>query len=274
MTVCHRVRPCRRRSNGRPGWRHRESARPDRSRKSAARRPWSAPIAWAAECRSPVDRKHADTVVAAIGDVDVAAGAIDRDLGAGRIAGEIGRRRTQHVKRRELAGPAILPVGRDRGIELVQHIGQRAPRVEADMARPSTGTGGDARASRPARHACVEAVGDDAVAALARDIEESALGIERDVVRIHADLLGLVRAELAADDRQLRVGTQAPVTPHRQHADRVAGVVGDGKVPAGRIEGQMHRIVAAGRLAVDQRELSGGRSTAKAVASVRAPCTE
>src|SRR5438874_2299477 len=92
-----------------------------------------------------IDRKHAYAVMAAIGDIDVAAGAIDGDLGAGRIAGEIGRRRTHHVERHELAGAAIPPVGGDRGIKLVQDVGQRTPRMEGDMAWPGTGAGSRAR---------------------------------------------------------------------------------------------------------------------------------
>ena len=57
------------------------------------------------------------------------------------------------------------------------------------MTGPRAGTGSDAR--RLDQHAAprVEAIGDDTVAAFARHVEEAALAIERDMVRIHAAML-------------------------------------------------------------------------------------
>src|SRR5690242_11393069 len=82
------------------------------------------PLARRERTLSRVDPEHTDAVVAAVGGVDVAAGAIDPDLRAGAVAGEVRRSRRNALDRRELAALAILAIGRERRIELVDHIGE------------------------------------------------------------------------------------------------------------------------------------------------------
>ena len=215
------------------------------------------PLARRERALGRIDAEHADAVVAAVGDVDVAAGAIDRDLGAGAVAGEFRRRRVYDLQRRQLAAGAVLAIGRDRRIELVDHVGERAPRMEIDMARAGAGPGGDFVGVDGEAALGIEAIGDDAVGALGRQVEEAALAIERIVVRPHVLLLGAVRPQRALDRRQGRVGAERAVRLHGKHRDRVGAVVGDEQELAGRVEGEMDRIVAAGRLAADHAQMAG-----------------
>src|SRR6202011_2759349 len=69
------------------------------------------PLARRERALGRIDGEHADAVVAAVADVEVAAGAIDRDLGAGAVAGELSRRRRDRLQRRERAAAAVLAIG-------------------------------------------------------------------------------------------------------------------------------------------------------------------
>src|SRR5918994_5396174 len=215
------------------------------------------PLARRQRALAAVDAEHADAVVAAIGHVDIAAGAIDRDLRARAVAGELRRGGRDRLQRRERAASPILAGGGDRRIGLVDDVGPRLGGVEIDMAWGGT---------RPRRHArgldqdlvpCVEAIGDDGVGALARHVEEAALGVERNVVHAHGALLGAMRAERAGHGGEGAIGQQAAVVRQREDGERIGAVVAHRKEAAGRIEGKMDRIVAAGRLAVERRQLAG-----------------
>src|SRR6185437_1450130 len=133
------------------------------------------------------DPEHADAVVAAVGRVDVAAGAIDPDLGASAVAGEVRRRRRYALDRRELAALAVLAIGRERRIELVDHIGERLGGMEVDVPRRRTGAGGDLVDVDGDAALGIDPIGHDAVGALVRHVEEAALPVDWIVVR--ADVL-------------------------------------------------------------------------------------
>jgi hypothetical protein len=77
-------------------------------------------------------------------------------------------------------------------------------------------------------------------------------------VRVHAALLDLVRSLRAGDGGERGVTAKAAVVVHQQRRKRVRAVIGDSEEPAGGIEGKMHGLEAAGRLAVDvsQRSLA------------------
>ena len=131
--------------------------------------------------------------------------------------------------------------------------------MEVDVARRGAGTGGDARGLDQHAALGVETIGDDDIGALARHVEEAALAVERDVVHAHRALLDAVRPQGARDRGERAVGQQAAVGGDRQHGERIGAVVADGEEAPRRVEGEMHRIVAAGRLAVERREVAGAR---------------
>ena len=200
----------------------------------------------------PVDREHTHTVVAAIGDVDVAAGAVDADLGARAVAREGVGTGGHGLDRRQRR--AFLPIGRDRRIKLVDHVGERAGRMKVDMARAG---------ARARRHAArldsdatfrVETVGDDDVAALARHEEVLALAVERIVVRADVALFTPVRADRAGHGGERRIRTKAAILGDRQGGDRIGAVVAHDQEAAAGIEREMDHVVPAGRLPVQHRD--------------------
>ena len=141
--------------------------------------------------------------------------------------------------------------------------------MEIDVAWPGAGTGRHARGLDQHAAPGIEAIGDDAVAALARHVEEAALA---DRAGCRADTCcaaGSVRAELARHARSAsgraagcRRRRPAARRPNRWCSWQIA------RIAAGRVEGEMHRIVAAGRLPIEKRELAAScRSMAKDVAS-------
>jgi hypothetical protein len=69
----------------------------------------------------------------------------------------------------------------------------------------------------------------------------------------------MVRCWKRCGPRKRAIGQQAAVIGERQDGQRIRAVVGDGEKPGARIEGEMHRIVAAGRLAVQHGELAAFR---------------
>ena len=125
------------------------------------------------------------------------------------------------------------------------------------MARCGAGAGGHARGLDQHAPPGVEAIGDDDVGALARHVEEAALAVERDMVHAHGALLEAVRPQGPGDGGESPVGHQAAVGGDRQDGQRVRAIVADGEEALRRIEGEMHRIVAAGRLAIEWRDMAG-----------------
>src|SRR5580698_9908591 len=121
-----------------------------------------------------IDAEHADAVMAAVGRIDVATGEIDPDLGAGAVAGELRWRGGDPLERRELAALAILAIGRDRRIELVDRVGQRLARMEVDMARRGAGAGGDLVDMDGDALLRIDPIGHDAVGALVGHVEKAA----------------------------------------------------------------------------------------------------
>ncbi len=214
------------------------------------------PLARRERALGRIDGEHADTVVAAVGDVEVAAGAIDRDLGAGAVAGELGRRRRDGLQRRQGAGSPVLAVGGEGRVEFIGDVSQRLLRMEIDVTRRGAGTGRHARGFDQHAALGVEAIGDDDVGALARHVEEAALAIERDVMHAHGALLDAVRPQCPRYGGESPVGHQAAVGGDRQHGERIGAVVADREEAARRVEGEMHRIVAAGRLPVERRDMA------------------
>ncbi len=211
-------------------------------------------------CQRALDgiyRKHADAIVAAVGDIDVAAGAIDLDLRPGAVAVELRRRRRNRLQRHERARAAVLAISRQRRIEFVDDVGQCFTRMEIDVPRRGAGTGRDARGLDQHAALEVEPIGDDDIGALARHIEEAALPVERDVMHAHGALLEAVRSQGSGDGGERTVAFEAAVLGNGQHGERIRAVVGDGQETARRIEGEMHGIVAAGRLPVERRDMAG-----------------
>ena len=125
------------------------------------------------------------------------------------------------------------------------------------MARAGAGPGGHLVGVDREAALGVEAIGDDAVGALGRQVEELALAIERIVVRPHVLLLGAMRPQRALDRGEGRVGAERAVGLYGKHRDRIGAVVGDEQELAGRVEGEMDRIVATGRLAADHPQVPG-----------------
>src|SRR5215208_7004833 len=223
---------------------------------------WRAAMGWHPLARrqralGAIDAEHADTVMAAIGDVDVAAGAIDPDLGARAVAGEFRRRGRDRLQWRERAALPVLAIGGDRRIELVDDVGQRPGRMEIDVARRSARPRGHARSFDQDLPLRVQTIGYDGVRALARHVEEAALTVERDVVHAHGALLGAMRAERAGHGGERAVRQQAAVVREREDGERIGAVVARREETAGRVEVEMDGIVAAGRLAIERRQAPG-----------------
>ena len=82
------------------------------------------------------------------------------------------------------------------------------------------------------------------------------LPVERNVVHAHGPLLEAMRTQRAGHGGKRAIWQQAAIRRDGQYRQRIGSIVGDGEKPARRIEGEMHRIVAAGRLAVQHGELA------------------
>ena len=119
------------------------------------------------------------------------------------------------------------------------------------------GTRGDA--CRLDQHAppLVEPIGDHGVGALARDVEEATTAIERDVVHAHRLLLEAVRSQRSGHGRQRAVGQQAAVAGDRKDRQRVRAVVADDEEAFVGVEGEVHRVPAAGGLPVERADAAG-----------------
>ena len=190
----------------------------EETRRTAQRRH---PLARRERAFGRIDGEHADAVVAAVGDIEVAAGAIDRDLGAGAVAGELGRRRRDGLQRGQGAGSPVLAVGGEGRVEFIGDVSQRLLRMEIDVTRRGAGTGGHARGFDQHAALGVEAIGDDDIGALARHVEEAALAIERDVMHAHGALLDAVRPQRPRYRGKRAVGQEAAVVGDGQHGQRI-----------------------------------------------------
>ena len=131
--------------------------------------------------------------------------------------------------------------------------------MEIDVPGRGAGAGGDAVGLDQHAALGVEAIGDDDVGALARHVEETTLAVERDVVHAHGALLDAMRPQGPRHRGECPVGKQAAVGVDRQHGEGIRAVVADREEAPRRVEGEMHRIVAAGGLPVERRYMAGPR---------------
>src|SRR6185503_6685700 len=135
---------------------------------------------------------------------------------ASAVAGEVRRRRRYALDRRELAALAVLAIGRERRIELVDHIGERLGGMEVDVPRRRTGPGRDLVDVDRDAALGIDPIGHDTVGALVGHVEEAALGVEWIVVRADVLLLGAVRTDVALVRRQGRVRAKRAVGLDRE----------------------------------------------------------
>ncbi len=87
-----------------------------------------------------------------------------------------------------------------------------------------------------------------------------------------AGLLGPVRTRIARQRQDVAGRIQAAIGTHRHQRDRAAGIVGHDQEAAGRVEGLMHAVGAAGGGAPQGRRVPSG-AAAKALAASPSPCT-
>ena len=105
----------------------------------------------------------------------------------------------------------------------------------------------------PARY--VEAKNEDPVKPLVGYGDEPAARIKHSVVGMRACLLFAIRARLAGQVDQISARPQVSVLLDRHHADRAGAVIGGDDPAAGRIDRQVHRILAATGLPVERRDV-------------------
>ncbi|MNY07113.1 hypothetical protein D3C86_1399010 [compost metagenome] len=148
-------------------------------------------------------------------------------------------------------------VGRHRRVEFVDHVGERRIGVERQVARPRRFARCRKRHQCRRQSAFLEAEAEHPVQPLVRHEDETAGRVEGIEVRLCLLLLHPVRPHRAFQRQELRQFTQGAIGVHGQHCQAGANVVGHQHEAAGRVQCQVHRVLALRALAVDEAQEAG-----------------
>src|SRR5581483_11295404 len=199
--------------------------------------------------------EDSDAVVAAVGAVNPFARGMDGDFGGGAVAGEGGGKEGDGLDGGEVAVGGVVIEGGEGGGHFAEEIGKAAIGMEGEMARAGAGlafvegriigsddTGGG-----------VEVVDEDFVEAevaiedvLAGQVGDNAMGVR-------AFLTLMVGAGTVVLD-EIGAGFEGAVRLGGENGHAAAAVVGGENPPAGGIDGDVARTVAAGELAIEEGE--------------------